>query len=256
MEHWTPTLERILDEYFASETLHKDFRVFLSAEPPVFSFLKNMPEFLMMRAIKVCNESPSDIKSNIRATWAEFNQERIESNKQSTNFRGCLATLVFITLSFGRRRWSTRLESWLQHNLGDLNCCANVLEDYLNERDIIPWDDFRYIFGQIMYGGHVLTHGTDAQMKHIWTFTTRMAFKHKEIAPGFKAPDVNKLNYGGVLEYVEKKLPQETPLMFQMHPNVEIGYLTNTQAKIWTDMVVLIGLGGTKAGIKKRRVLV
>ena len=50
MEHWTPTLERILDEYFASETLHKDFRVFLSAEPPVFSFLKICQNFLMAQS--------------------------------------------------------------------------------------------------------------------------------------------------------------------------------------------------------------
>ena len=119
----------------------KIFEFFLSAEPPVFSFLKNMPEFLMMRAIKVCNESPSDIKSNIRATWAEFNQERIESNKQSTNFRGCLATLCFYhSIILGRRRFGQ--QGWSRgysFNLGDLNCCANVLEDYLNEQDIIPW---------------------------------------------------------------------------------------------------------------------
>lgn len=127
-----------------------------------------------------------------------------------------------------------------------------MLEDYLNEQDIIPWDDFRYIFGQIMYGGHI-TDSWDRRTNETYLdfYYEEGIFKHKEIAPGYKAPDVGKFKYDGVLDYVERKLPQETPMMFQMHPNVEIGYLTTTQAKIWSDVVVLGGLGGTQAGIKK-----
>jgi dynein heavy chain len=254
MEHWTPTLERLLDEVFAGDSLHKDFRVFLSAEPPVYAFLKNMPEFLMMRAIKVCNEAPSDVKSNLRATWAEFNPERIESCKQVKEFRGCLATLCFYHgIILGRRRFGQ--QGWSRaysFNLGDLNCCANVLEAYLNEQDIVPWEDFRYIFGQIMYGGHI-TDSWDRRTNETYLdfYYEETIFKHKEIAPGYKAPDAGKLKYAEMLEYVEKKLPQETPLMFQMHPNVEIGFLTATQAKIWSDVVLLGGLGGASAGIKK-----
>ena len=127
-----------------------------------------------------------------------------------------------------------------------------MLEDYLNEQDIIPWDDFRYIFGQIMYGGHI-TDSWDRRTNETYLdfYYEEGIFKHKEIAPCYKAPDVGKFKYDGVLDYVERKLPQETPMMFQMHPNVEIGYLTTTQAKIWSDVVVLGGLGGTQAGIKK-----
>jgi dynein heavy chain len=253
MEHWTPTLERMLDEYYASDTLNPDFRVFLSAEPPVYNFLKNMPEFLMMRAIKVCNEAPSDVKSNIRATWAEFNDERIEKNNQPVHFRGCLATLCFYhAVIMGRRRFGQ--QGWSRgysFNLGDLNCCANVLEAYLNEQNIVPWEDFRYIFGQIMYGGHI-TDSWDRRTNETYLdfYYEETIFKGKEIAPGYKCPDP-KLKYAQVLEYVEKKLPQETPVMFQMHPNVEIGFLTATQTKVWSDVVLLGGLGGKSTGIKK-----
>ena len=40
-------------------------------------------------------------------------------------------------------------------NQGDLAVCANVLGDYLNRAAAsgapVPWDDLRYIFGEIMY---------------------------------------------------------------------------------------------------------
>lgn len=30
-----------------------------------------------------------------------------------------------------------------------------MLTDYINGSNSVPWDDLRYIFGQIMYGGHI-----------------------------------------------------------------------------------------------------
>ena len=57
-----------------------------------------------------------------------------------------------------------------------------------------------------MYGGHI-TDSWDRRTNETYLdfYYEDGIFKHKEIAPGFKAPDVNKLNYSGVLEYVEKK---------------------------------------------------
>lgn len=39
--------------------------------------------------------------------------------------------------------------------MGDLTICADVLQAYLDEKGYVPWDDLRYIFGEIMYGGHI-----------------------------------------------------------------------------------------------------
>ncbi len=41
--------------------------------------------------------------------------------------------------------------------MGDLTICANILENYLNDAKEggVPWQDLRYIFGEIMYGGHI-----------------------------------------------------------------------------------------------------
>ena len=41
--------------------------------------MKNMPESLLQSCVKVANEAPADIKSNVTRAWAEFSQERIDS---------------------------------------------------------------------------------------------------------------------------------------------------------------------------------
>ena len=45
MQDWLPILERQME--LLSETAHADFRIFLSAEPPPFSYQKIMPEAML-----------------------------------------------------------------------------------------------------------------------------------------------------------------------------------------------------------------
>ena len=40
-------------------------------------------------------------------------------------------------------------------NTGDLIISMNVLYNYLEANNRIPWEDLRYLFGEIMYGGHI-----------------------------------------------------------------------------------------------------
>ena len=40
-------------------------------------------------------------------------------------------------------------------NTGDLVISMNVLYNYLEASNRIPWEDLRYLFGEIMYGGHI-----------------------------------------------------------------------------------------------------
>ncbi len=41
-------------------------------------------------------------------------------------------------------------------NAGDLLCCGQTANNYLENNVKVPWDDLRYIFGEIMYGGHIV----------------------------------------------------------------------------------------------------
>jgi dynein heavy chain len=51
------------------------------------------------------------------------------------------------------------LQGWNMNypfNTGDLVNCAQCASNYLEGGSKIPWEDLRYIFGEIMYGGHVV----------------------------------------------------------------------------------------------------
>jgi dynein heavy chain len=43
--------------------------------------------------------------------------------------------------------------------MGDLRDSSVVLQNYMDNNQAsgkIPWDDLRYLFGEIMYGGHIV----------------------------------------------------------------------------------------------------
>ena len=147
MQSWVPTLERLLE--VVQENAHPDFRCFISAEPPPVASFKNMPESLMQGSVKVANEAPSDIKSNITRGWANFSHDRIENCTKKDDFKACLFSLCwFHSIVLGRRRFGQ--QGWSRKysfNTGDLTICANVLQTYIEANPIVPWDDIRYIFG-------------------------------------------------------------------------------------------------------------
>jgi dynein heavy chain, axonemal len=176
MQSWLPELERDLEKY--QDEAHEDFRCFISAEPPPLPYMKNMPESLMQSCIQVANEAPADLLSNLTRSWSNFSQERIDQCAKGPEFKACLFTLVWYhsiisgRKRFGQQGWSRKYS----FNTGDLSVCANVLLEYINasKDSDVPWDDLRYIFGEIMYGGHI----TDA-----WDRRTNNAYLSVYLVP-------------------------------------------------------------------------
>lgn len=99
----------------------------------------------MQSCIKVANEAPSDLKSNLSRAWSEFTETWIEGSTKPAPFKACLFTLCFYHAivqgrrRFGQQGWSKRYS----FNTGDLRVCANVLMDYVNNNTIVPWEDLR-----------------------------------------------------------------------------------------------------------------
>ena len=248
MSSWVPKLERLLE--IVSQDAHKDFRCFISAEPPPIASWKNMPESLMQSCIKVANEAPTDIKSNLIRSWDNFSQQTIDSCRKPNEMKACLFSLCwFHAVVCGRRRFGQ--QGWSRKysfNTGDLVICSNVLRSYLDANDTVPWDDLRYIFGEIMYGGHI----TDAWDRrtcnaYLQVFQHRGLFEGSELAPGFKSPMPNEMNYNDYITYAETSMPPESPPLFGLHPNTEIGYLTNSADNLLSDILSING-GGNGEG--------
>ncbi|CAE8581961.1 unnamed protein product, partial [Polarella glacialis] len=192
-----PVLELI------EEFVHPDFRCILTSEPP--SNLQGpmwqmVPEAILQKCIKIADEAPTDLKSNLRRSYAKFSQESIEACLKPREYKATLFALCFFhalilgRIKFGPQGWSKKYP----FNDGDLTICAQVLCNYLNNAERIgsevPWPDLRYIFGEIMYGGHI-TDFWDRRVctTYLATLVLPDLLNNLTLAPGFKSPDASKM---------------------------------------------------------------
>jgi len=222
MPKWLPKLEQILDNY-ALEGGHDNFRLFLSGEPSV-----RIPIGLLERCIKLTFEPPQELKSNVQLAFKSFTKEEFEN--KSEKYRCVLFALCFFHgLVVVRKRFgSTGWNGNYPFNLQDLRDSAKVMETYL-EGSKVPWDDMKYIIGEIMYGGHITDDWDRRLCKAYLDFLMRedlfdemdmVPYPAKNSTVSFKCPKVP--NYDSYFEHIN--LLPETPLVFGMHPNAELNF--------------------------------
>jgi dynein heavy chain len=161
MPSWLPVLESKLESL--CESANRSFRCFLSAEPPSLSYMKNLPEGLLQSCFKICNEPPSDLKANLSDAWSEFKEDELVSSRHAHTYKASLFALCFFHASIlGRRRFSSGWSRPYGFSTGDLTLCADILKRSLlldqegrSSAGSVPWQDIKYLFGEIMYGGHI-----------------------------------------------------------------------------------------------------
>ncbi|KAF0682585.1 Aste57867_25292 [Aphanomyces stellatus] len=239
MPRWLPQLTRLL--HMCSQTADANFRCFLSAEAPMLTTESNIPEPLLQVCIKIANEAPADLKSNLRRAWAAFSLKTIESSVKPNEFQGCLFALCFYhAVVLGRRRFGP--QGWSRmysFNQGDLTLCADVLQRYMDKSldAKLPWDDLRYIFGEIMYGGHITDFWDRLTNKtYLEVLFKEDALKSKDLMPGFAAPDPYLFTYSKYSAFIEADMPIETPSIFGLHPNTEIQTMSNACNDLFLNM--------------------
>jgi dynein heavy chain len=248
MQTWLPKLDEKL------ETLdpHPNFRVFISAEPPPLPYMKNIPEGLLRTCICVANEPPSDLKANMARAWHTFSQDRIDRCRKGDVFKACLFGLSFFhSIMLGRRRFG--FQGWSRaygFNNGDLRICADVLESYLDKPiRVVPWEDLKYLFGEIMYGGHI-TDFFDRRTNNTYlsVIFNETLLQQGELAPKLISPNASMFDYKSYEQLIAKQLPPESPVIYGLHPNAEIGFLTSkTDTLFQTILRIEIGSSDTGA---------
>jgi dynein heavy chain, axonemal len=250
MQKWMKIFERDLE--VVCENVHADFRCFISSEPPPLPFQQIIPESILQNSIKISNEAPQDLKANLKRAFAKFGPERFEQATKPAEFKALLFGLcMFHSLILGRRKFG--YQGWSRKynfNDGDLTICADVLHNYLKNYDTVPYSDLQYIYGEIMYGGHITDNWdrrTNATYLLVLIQPEIMNGMQLTLAPGFKSPDPLKFERDSYAKYIVEKLPAEIPQMFGLHPNAEIGYLTTT-AEFLFDQIMQVQGGGSGGG--------
>jgi len=247
MSKWISTLERKLE--VCAESAHENFRCFMSAEPHPFPHFQWIPQGILESSIKVVNMPPSSLQANLVRAFDQFNQEVIDSCRKSSEMRGMLFSLAFFHAcvvarhKFGAQGWSRKYG----FNFGDLTICGKVLVNYLNNNDFVPWNDIKYIQGEVMYGGHI-TDPWDRRVciAYLEEFMAEGCLSEFNLAPKMKAPPVDG-DYDFYVDYIAEKTPAENPTLFGLHPNAEIGFLLSTGENVFSTILEITG-GGSGGG--------
>jgi len=191
----------------------------------------------------------------LRRAFSKFDESHFEKAKahKLPEFKAILFGLcMFHSLIVGRKKFGS--QGWSRNynfNDGDLTICGDVLHNYLTKYEKVPYADLAYIYGEIMYGGHI-TDGWDRRTNnsylHVLIRPEILQQMQLTLAPGFKSPDPQKFDREAYRKYIEEKLPPEQPQMFGLHPNAEIGYLTTQSETLFSTILSVSGGGSGGAG--------
>lgn len=226
MPKWCVELEKKLDE-FALEGSHPGFRCFLSADPN-----NGIPIGILDRSIKLTNEPPQGLTANLKRAFAFFNKETFED--KDSKVKVILYGLChFHSIMLERKKFGPLgFNMNYPFSIGDLRDSALVLYNYMenNSSSRVPWDDLRYIFGEIMYGGHIVDDWDRKLSKAYLDYLMHDALLDEaELVPFSDKVSVKSPSAGPherFLQYIDQ-FPSETPVMFGLHPNAEIGFRTS-----------------------------
>ena len=256
MPRWLKKVEKLMDEY-ALEGSHPNFRVFLSSDPS-----KAIPIGILERCIKLTSDPPSGLKANLKTAFCAFSKDMYEEMEPRT--KGIMFGLChFHAIMLERKKFGAKgFNMMYPFSTGDLLNSSSVLQNYMeNAPSKVPWQDLRYLFGEIMYGGHIV-NDIDRLMcgTYLEYFMKDQLLDEMDLYPyadgagtdRFNAPQTSK-SYENVLDHIEQKLLGDSPLAFGLHPNAEIGFRTEQSENLFKTILdlspqdVMTGEGGTSS---------
>ena len=134
---WMPTMERLIED-MTPETMHKDFRLWLTSTPS-----SSFPLSVLQNGMKMTIEPPRGVKANLlKAYMSLISPQLLDSigSKSKTLRRLLFSLALFNAVCLERRKFGP-----LGFNIpyaftdGDLRICISQLQMFLEEYDDIPF---------------------------------------------------------------------------------------------------------------------
>jgi len=243
----------------------KDFRLWITTEPT-----ENFPLSILQMSLKVVTEPPNGLKLNMRQSYSKVEEDDLASCPHK-RFRPLVYVLAFFHAvvqerrKYGRIGWNVAYD----FNESDFRISLSIMNTYLTkayERDgmdgPIPWDTFKYLIGEAMYGGRVVDsfdrRGLGVYLEEymgdfLFDKFNRFAFYQTQedsyVVPATGHVDVYKTQ-------VENQPRVNTPEVFGLHSNAEIGYFTTASKDILNQIFSLqSGTSGGAGGQSKDQVV-
>jgi len=241
MPRWLKALQKRLDELMG--TSHENFRVLLSSDPST-----SIPIGILERSIKLTNDPPSGLKANLKQAFCCFSRAEYEELEPRT--RAILYGLChFHAIMLERKKFGAKgFNNLYPFSIGDLTCSASVLKNYMENAPVkVPWADLSYLFGEIMYGGHIVndfdrlvcnTYLEFFMKDGLMDSMAMFPYPDEGNQATYTAPPTS-YGFDKVMEHIDQGLPVDTPLAFGLHPNAEIGFRTETSEQLFRTILEL-----------------
>lgn len=221
---WMGELEKfVLGFPEKRETMHPDFRLFLSSMPADY-----FPVSVLQNSLKLTTEPPRGLKANLKRCYANYSQEFMDCvpgkpqvwRKLVFNF-SFFHALIQERRKFGPLGWNIRYE----FNDSDLETSNIMLKGFLESQDDIPWDAILWVTGFINYGGRI----TDANDLHLNMTTLERFCSDKSLNDSYRYQPGNQIYYAppdGKVEVYQQYINQlplvDPPEIFGLHANANI----------------------------------
>merc|ERR1711871_71067 len=197
-----------------------------------------MPIPVLQASIKLTNEPPDGMKANLRRSINYFNDDMLEECSKQVEFKNItFALCYFHAVLLQRKKFgSIGFNFVYPFTTGDLVNCSQGCVNYLENNSKVPWNDLRYLVGEVMYGGHVF-NDWDRRLTNCYLelWLREQLLDSVQFFPGFMSPPA--MNMKGYNEYIDESFPPETPACFGLHANAEIGFRLQ-QAQAMFDAIL------------------
>ncbi|XP_056647538.1 dynein axonemal heavy chain 10 [Diorhabda sublineata] len=236
-------LEKVLEKISKP---HPDFRLWLTTDP-----VETFPIGVLQRSLKVVTEPPNGLKLNLRNTYFKMRTQTLDQCSHPS-FKSLVYVLAFFHAVVQERRKYDKI-GWnisYDFNESDFNVCVTILNTYLTKavkaKDTkLPWNSLKYLIGEVMYGGRVIDD-FDRRIVKIYMdeymgdflFDTFQPFHffHDSTVDYHIPPEGTKEEY---VEFIDELPLTNSPEVFGLHPNAEIGYYTQATKEMWSILIEL-----------------
>ncbi|XP_015836813.2 dynein axonemal heavy chain 10 [Tribolium castaneum] len=225
---------------------HPDFRLWLTTDP-----VNNFPIGILQSSLKVVTEPPNGLKLNLRNTYFKIRPQTLEACTH-TVYKSLVYVLAFFHAVVQERRKYDKI-GWnicYDFNESDFNVCVQILDTYLTKameaKDTrIPWNSLKYLIGEVMYGGRVIddfdrrivaTYMDEYMGDFLFDTFQPFHFYHDSTVDYIIPPDGVKDDY---IEVIDELPLANSPEVFGLHPNAEIGYYTQATKEMWRLLIEL-----------------